>query len=74
MESSDIEELHNKCLEALKNMVAQANRTCSLLESMTTFPITLDIWRRAVEQRMRENDAQARYQEARERLFKAIRP
>jgi hypothetical protein len=43
-------------------------------ELMTEFPITLDIWQKAIDQRMRENEAQARYQEARERLFDAIRP
>ena len=60
--------------ERLKDLMAQANRTCSLLESMTEFPITLDNWQKAIDQRMRENEAQARYQEARERLFDAIRP
>jgi len=74
MQQPDIEELHNKCIEHLKDLIALANRTCSLLELMTEFPITWDIWQKAIDQRMRENEAQARYQEARERLFDAIRP
>jgi hypothetical protein len=74
MHSPEIEELHKRCVERLKDLMALSNRTCSLLESMTEFPITLDIWQRAIDQRMRENEAQARYQEARERLFDAIRP
>jgi hypothetical protein len=73
MHLPDIEELHNKCVERLKDLIALANRTCSLLESMTEFPITLDIWQKAIDQRMRENEAQIRYQEARELLFDAIR-
>ena len=74
MHSPDIEELHKKCVERLKDLIALANRTCSLLESMTEFPITLGIWQKAIDQRMRENEAQIRYQEARELLFDAIRP
>ena len=74
MESPEIKELHQKCVERLKDLIAQANRTCALLESMTEFPITLDVWLRAVDQRARENEAQARYQEVRERLFHAVRP
>jgi hypothetical protein len=74
MEPADIGELHRKCVERLKDLIAQANRTCSLLESMTEFPITLDIWLNAVEQRVRENHAATRYQEAREQLFDALRP
>lgn len=36
--------------------------------------VRLDIWQEALEERMRENNAQARYQEARERLFDAFPP
>jgi hypothetical protein len=74
MESVDIKELHKTCVERLKGLIAQANRTCSLLESMTELPITLDIWLRAVDQRVTEDEAHFRYQEVRERLFDAIRP
>ena len=74
MESQEIEKLHKECVERLKDLIAQANRTCSLLESMTEFPITLNIWQKAIDQRVRENDAQVGYQRARESLFDAIRP
>jgi hypothetical protein len=74
MESPEIEELHQRCVESLKDLIVQANRTCSLLESMAEYPIKLDIWHRALEQRVRENAAHAMYQAARERLFAAIRP
>ena len=74
MESSEAEKLHKICIERLKELIAQANRTCSLLDAMAEFPISLDTWQKAVEQRMRENDTYARYQEVRERLFQVIRP
>lgn len=74
MESPEIEKLHRKCVEGLKTLIVQANRTCSLLESMAQFPVASEIWQKAIEQRVRENDAQAQYQQARERLFDAIRP
>lgn len=74
MEPPEIEKLHKKCVERLKDLIAQANRTCSLLDSMAEFPLSLNVWQEAVEQRVRENDAHRRYQEARARLFDAIRP
>lgn len=74
MPSLDIDRLHKECVESLKYLIAQANRTCSLLEKMREFPLSLEIWQQAVDQRLRENAAQTRYQEARERLFDAIRP
>jgi hypothetical protein len=74
MESADIKGLHKTCVERLKGLIAQANRTCSLLESITELPITLDTWLKVVEQRVTEDDAHLRYQEVRERLFDAIRP
>ena len=74
MESPEINELHNNCVARLKDLISNANRTCSLLESMTEFPITLNVWQDALEQRVRENEAQSKYQQARERLFEAIRP
>jgi hypothetical protein len=73
MKSPHIEQLHQECVETLKYLITQANRTCSILEAMTEFPITSDIWHSAVEQRVRENQAQAEYQQARERLFNEIR-
>jgi hypothetical protein len=41
---------------------------------MTEFPGTLDTWQSALDQRMRENNAQVRYQEVRERPFDVMRP
>lgn len=72
MESSDIQALHRACVAKLKNLIAVANRTCSLLESITEFPLTFDLWQKAMEQRIAENEAQAQYQSAREHLFAAL--
>ena len=74
MESQNIKELHKQCVERLKDLIAEANRTCSLLESMTEFPVTLETWQRAINQRVSENDAYGRYQKVRESLFHVIRP
>jgi hypothetical protein len=74
MESPEVKALHKECVVRLKELIAQANRTCALLESITEFPITWDMWQGAMDQRICENNAQARYQEARESLFAAIRP
>jgi hypothetical protein len=63
MESVDIKELHKMCVERLKRLIAEADRTCSLLEFMTELPITLDIWLSVVEQRVIEDEAHSRYQE-----------
>jgi hypothetical protein len=60
LQTANIEELHKECVESLKDLMAQANRTCSLLEAMTEFPITLEIWQQALDQRVRQNHAQAR--------------
>jgi hypothetical protein len=74
MESVDFKALHKKCVDRLKDLIAEANRTCSLLDSMTEFPVTADTYQRAIDQRVSENDAHARYQEVRECLFDAMRP
>jgi hypothetical protein len=73
MEDSRARELHEECVKRLKDLIAESNRTCSLLESMTEFPTTAETWRKAVAQRVRENNAHERYQKAREHLFNAIR-
>jgi hypothetical protein len=74
MESHEVEKLHADCVTELKAYIKEANRTCSLVESMTAFPVPMDIWTGAVEQRVQENRAQSRYREARERLLDAMRP
>ena len=74
MESVDIKALHKKCVDRLKELIAEANRTCSLLDSMTESPVTAHTYQQAINQRVRENDAHARYQKVRRRLFDAIRP
>jgi len=72
MASPDIHQLHKNCVERLKDLIIEANRTCSLLNAITKFPIALEVWQSALEQRVRENDAHSQYQQARERLFAAM--
>ena len=66
--------LHRICVERLKNLIREANKTCALLDSMASFPISQGTWSQAISQRVAENDAQALYQMAREELFEALRP
>jgi hypothetical protein len=53
--------------------MAQANRACSLLESVTELLIVLGCLANGTE-RVIENEAHLRYQTGRERLLDAIRP
>jgi hypothetical protein len=45
-----------------------------MLEAMDQFPLSREVWRRAVQQRLAENDAHDRYRINREQLFEALRP
>jgi len=71
---ADIETLHLICVERLKKLIQEANRTCGLLDKMTSFPISHEAWSEALAQRLAENEAHALYQVARENLFRALRP
>jgi len=71
---ADIETLHRICVERLKKLIQEANRTCGLLDKMTSFPISGEAWSEALAQRLAENEAHALYQVARENLFRALKP
>ena len=73
MTEPEIQTLHRMCVTALKETIAQAQKTCSLLETLE-FPVSLDVWMEAVNHRSAENDAYDRYRIVREELFKALRP
>jgi len=70
----ELRKLHRLCLTALRDYIHQANATCSLLQAMDQFPISMHGWLSAVNQRNGENDAYERYRIVREQLFKALRP
>jgi hypothetical protein len=60
-------------LEALKRYVHEAERMCELLGQCLPEPSSLQILSEIVEQRVRENNAHARYIEIRQQLFGAVR-
>jgi hypothetical protein len=66
-----IYELHSQCVRALRDYIAEANKTCKLLNDLTTFPTTLEQRNAVLEQRQAENKAQEQYQMARNDLFTA---
>ena len=74
METRGTEGLHKTCIDRLRRLIEEANRTCELLNSISSFPIPLETWTKVVMQRVAENEAQAQYQIARERLFEALKP
>jgi hypothetical protein len=74
MKQPDVYELHQDCILALRALIAEANRTCDLLRSVTGFPIDFQFWEKALQQRLAENAEYEKYQRARESLFQAIRP
>ena len=71
---ADIETVHRIGVEKLKKLIQEANRTCALLDKMTSFAIPHEAWSEALGQSLAENEAHALYQVAREYLFRALRP
>jgi hypothetical protein len=69
--SNQVEEMHADCVRALRRYITEANKTCRLLEDITKFPINLETRSEILEQRLVENEAQERYQRARQALFQA---
>jgi hypothetical protein len=67
----DVEQLHIDCVRTLRAYITEANQTCKLLTEIKDFPIPTEKRLEMLEQRRRENLASERYQEARQRLFKA---
>lgn len=74
MRPPDTEQLHRLCLDRWRRLIREATKTCSLIQSMNSFPVSTELWIQAIEQRIAENEAQAQYQSARERLFEAFKP
>ena len=56
---------------ALRDYMAQANKTCKLLIGINEFPVTMDKRTEILEQRRTENRAHEMYQMARQNLFQA---
>jgi hypothetical protein len=58
------------CVQALRNYMREADKTCSLLNSIRAFPVPFEKRLAILDQRLRENAAHERYQLAREQLFR----
>ena len=68
---AELKELHAECVRALKEYMAQANKTCALMDSIV-FPLTHEKRLAILEHRLQENAAQERYQIARRHFFEAV--
>jgi hypothetical protein len=61
------------CVSALQHYIREANATCSLLNSITAFPVSDRIRQTILDQRLRENDAHERYRKVRDAFFAAAK-
>lgn len=66
-----LQDLHNKCVRSLRNYMAEANKTCQLLNAITKFPVSMEERMEILAQRRTENEAHERYHHARAILFRA---
>ena len=73
MDSKQFAELHAQCWETLKHYVHEADRMCELFGHCLPEPSSIQIRSDIAEQRIRENNAHARYSEIRRQLFEAAR-
>jgi hypothetical protein len=70
----DVKHLHMSCISSLKEYMDEAQRTCDLLTSIESFPVSLEKQNQILQQRLSENETHERYQIAREHFFRALRP
>jgi hypothetical protein len=73
MSDPDLKGLQRRCVETLRRYIAEANKTCSLLESVLDFPVSMPERLKIIEQRAKENYAQSEYQATRAALFDATK-
>ena len=69
--SEKLLQLQKTCIQALRNYIREAGKTCAILEDINTFPVSTEAKLRILEQRQLENAAHERYQHARRNLFAA---
>ena len=68
----DVKHLHTACISSLKEYMGAAQRTCELLTSIDSFPVSLEKRKEILHQRLAENETHERYQIAREHFFRAL--
>jgi hypothetical protein len=71
--SEELEALHRTCMRTLKAYMEEANKTCELLNSITSFPVSIETRQAMLRQRVSENHARELYDLARAQLFEAAR-
>lgn len=69
--SPDLQELGDAYLRSLAEHFSEVNRTCELLTSIHTLPITGQEQLVLVEQQRKENETYRNYDSARKKLFEA---
>ncbi|HWF39535.1 MAG TPA: hypothetical protein VG322_13505 [Candidatus Acidoferrales bacterium] len=65
--------LHKQCLETLHDYMREANKMCSLLESIHDFPLTVKEQIALTTQRQAEYVAHQAYHQVRKRLFERLK-
>jgi hypothetical protein len=73
MDPEEYRELHKACEATLNRYMKEAEALCTLLGKVEPVPSSLKLRSEIMQQRLRENQAQADYAEVRRRLFDAAR-
>jgi hypothetical protein len=69
MNQKEFERMKQDCKEKMKDLLKQARQSSKLLESIKHYPASTEERELILEQRAREHEALAAYQETRNRLF-----
>jgi len=70
---ADLLSLQGRTVTMLRTYIEVAEKTCSLLDQIKSFPIGADVRETIRRQRVKENEAQEVYEIARKNLFNAAR-
>lgn len=65
-----LKQLRIACVQALRKYMREADKTCTLLNSIRQFPVPLEKRLAILDQRLVENAAHERYQQSRQQLFR----
>lgn len=66
----ELEQLHRACTSTLAKLLEEGKEMCRVLSAVTSYPVSREERRAIMEQRVKENSAQAAYDSARQALFK----
>jgi hypothetical protein len=65
-----LKQLRTECVRTLRKYMHEADKTCTLLNSIRMFPVPLEKRLAILDQRLVENAAHERYQTSRQQLFR----